>query len=107
MGSIRFEYGGKAYTLEYTRKTATALQMAGFDDSKLESQELVMIPLLFKYAFLAHHESISGAEIDDIYAHLTKKKELIMKIAEMYYSTVKTLTDEPEDSGKVEWTASW
>lgn len=106
MSTVNFEYGGTRYTLEYTRASATALQQAGFDDSKIGTQELVMIPLLFKYSFLEHHEGIKGSTIEDIYNHLTNKKPLVEALAKMYYEAVSTLTDEPEDSGKVEWTVS-
>lgn len=106
MSKVSFEYNGTRYTLEYTRDSARALQMAGFDDSKIGTQDLIMIPLLFKYAFLAHHESIKGAVIDEIFDHISNKKALIEALAKMYYETVATLTDEPEDSGKVEWTVS-
>lgn len=107
MSKISFEYKGTNYTLEYTRDSARALQLAGFDDSKIATQELVMIPLLFKYSFLEHHKNIRGAVIDEIFEHLTNKQPLMEKLAEMYYNTVSTLTDEPEDdSGKVEWTVS-
>ena len=106
MSKISFEYKGEKYTLEYTRDSATALQLAGFDDSKIGTQGLVMIPLLFKYAFMEHHPKVKGAVIDDIFEHIVNKDDLIGKLAEMYYTTVSSLADEPEDSGKVEWTVS-
>lgn len=106
MSKISFEYNGEKYTLEYTRDSARALQLAGFDDTKIRTQELVMIPLLFKYSFMEHHPKIKGAVIDEIFDRLINKDDLITKLAEMYYATVTSLADEPEDSGKVEWTVS-
>lgn len=103
---INFTYDGTNYTLEYTRRTARELQLAGFDDSKIDTQSLVMIPLLVKYAFKAHHANLRGEVIDTIYDSIGNKAEFIKKLAEMYYDTVATLADEPDNSGKVEWTVS-
>ena len=106
MSKISFEYKGVNYTLEYTRNSATALQRAGFDDEKIDTQGLIMLPMLFKYSFLEHHEGVKGALVDEIYDHLQNKKPLLEELYKMYIQTVATLTDEPEDSGKVEWTVS-
>ena len=106
MSTIKFEYDGVNYTLEYTRASAKALQMAGFDDDKLDTQSLVMLPMLFKYAFMAHHSDLTGEKIDKIFNNLTNRRQLLEELATMYYRAVNTLTDEPENSGKVEWTVS-
>lgn len=106
MAQINFEYDGFNYTLEYTRRSAQALQEAGFDDSKIDTMSLKMIPMLFRYAFRAHHRNMREEKIDEIYEKLGDKTELIKQLATMYYDAVATLADEPEDSGKVEWTVS-
>lgn len=106
MAQINFSFDGYPYTLEYTRRTAQALQEAGFDDSKIETQPLIMIPMLFKYSFMAHHRNMREEKIDEIYKKLGDKSGLIKQLGTMYYEAVSTLTDEPEDSGKVEWTVS-
>jgi len=46
--------------------------------------------------------------IDTIYSKLTKKEELIGKLAEMYNEPIMTLVEEPEESeGNLNWTATW
>ena len=106
MAQINFKFDGYDYTLEYTRKSAAALQAAGFDDNKIDTQPLVMIPMLFKFAFMAHHRNIRTELVDKIFNSIGNKEDLVRTLAEMYYAAVSTLADEPEDSGKVEWTVS-
>ena len=104
--TINFTREGYDYTLEYTRKSAQAIQERGFDDKELETKSLVMIPLLVKGAFMAHHRNMSEDKIWEIYKSIGNKVDFVTELLKMYYETVATLTDEPEDSGKVEWTVS-
>lgn len=46
---------GREYTLEFSRKTVTKVEAAGFDANKMDSAPMTMLPLLFWGAFLMHH----------------------------------------------------
>ena len=59
-------------------------------------------------AFLAHHRFVKEDVINNIYTKLTKKEDLIGKLAEMYNEPIMALVEEPEeDKGNVNWTATW
>lgn len=103
-----FTYGGKEYTLEYTRRTVTEMEKKGFIATEITEKPMSTLPALFAGAFLAHHRFEKQEVIDEIYSKLTKKEELIGKLAEMYNEPIMALVEEPEESkGNVSWTASW
>ena len=106
---IKIPYGGIEYRLTYTRRTVSMMEQNGFRISLLLEQPMTMIPQMFSGAFLANHRRVKQDVIDEIYAHLSHKDELISKLVDMYNDTISMLTDEPdeEESGKVEWAADW
>lgn len=105
---LHFNYEGKEYCLEYTRKSVASMERKGFVASDIESKPVTVLPALFAGAFLANHPFVKQEVIDEIYAKLTNKSELISKLAEMYNEPIMALIDEPEESaGNVDWTASW
>lgn len=105
---LNFTYKDKEYTLEFTRRTVTEMERKGFIASEVDSKPMSTLPALFEGAFLAHHRFEKKEVIDDIFAHMTQKDELIGKLAEMYNEPIMTLVEEPEDSkGNVSWVASW
>lgn len=103
-----FEFEGKEYTLEYTRRTVAEMEKKGFVASEITEKPMSTLPALFAGAFLAHHRFVKQDVIDTIFSKLTKKEELIGKLAEMYNEPILTLVEEPEEGkGNVNWTASW
>ena len=105
---LRFTYQNKEYCLEYTRKSVEAMERKGFVVSDIENKPVTVLPALFAGAFLANHRFEKQEVIDEIYAKMTNKSELIGKLAEMYNEPIAALIDEPEESaGNVDWTVSW
>lgn len=105
---LRFTYQDKEYCLEYTRKSVEAMERKGFVASDIENKPMTVLPALFAGAFLANHRFVKQDVIDEIFAKLTNKSELISKLAEMYNEPIMALVDEPDESvGNVDWTASW
>ena len=105
---MTFTFEGKEYTLEFTRRTVAEMERKGFIASEFEDKPMTCLPALFSGAFLAHHRFVKQETIDEIYAKLTNKAELIGKLAEMYNEPIATLTQEPDESeGNVTWTATW
>lgn len=104
--TIRINYDGIDYTLEYTRKTVSEMENAGFILAETREKPVTNIPLLFEGAFLAHHRHITKTMglAEKIYNSLTNRDELIKKLMDMYRDSVETLFDEPEPSEK---NASW
>lgn len=103
-----FEFEGKEYTLEYTRRTIAEMEKKGFVVSEIDNKPMTLLPAMFAGAFLAHHRFVKEDVINDIYSKLTKKEDLIGKLAEMYNEPIMALVEEPEeDKGNVNWTATW
>ena len=117
---LNFTYEGKDYTLEFTRRTVTEMERKGFIAADVEQKPMSTLPALFEGAFLAHHrfvkkearalrrERMKKEVIDEIFAKLGNKQELIGKLAEMYNEPILALVEEPEDTaGNVSWAANW
>lgn len=105
---LTFTYEGKDYTLEFTRRTVAEMEKKGFIASDITDKPMTTLPALFAGAFLAHHRFVKSDIIDNIYSKLTKKEDLIGKLAEMYNEPILTLVEEPEEAeGNLDWTATW
>ena len=103
-----FTFEDKEYTLEFNRRTVAEMEKKGFIASEITDKPMSTLPALFAGAFLAHHRFVKQDVIDKIYSKLTKKEDLISKLAEMYNEPIMTLVEEPEgDKGNVNWTATW
>ena len=89
-------------------RTVAEMEKKGFIASEITEKPMSNLPALFAGAFLAHHRFVKQDTIDTIYSKLTKKEELIGKLAEMYNEPIMTLVEEPEESkGNLNWTATW
>lgn len=99
------------YTLEYTRKTVEMMEKSGFVADDMERKPMTMLPALFAGAFLAHHRFVKRDVIDNIYARMNHKDELIAALAEMYNEPLLSLLDEPEQTeggeGNLSWKTGW
>lgn len=105
---LKFTYGDKEYTLEFTRRTVSEMERSGFVISEITEKPMSVLPALFEGAFLAHHRMVKKSTVNDIYAHMPNKQELIGKLGEMYNEPIAALMDEPEEAeGNVNWTANW
>lgn len=105
---LSFNHKGVDYCLEYTRKSVEMMEKSGFVASDIQSKPMTTLPALFAGAFLAHHRFVKQNVIDEIFARMTNKGELIGKLAEMYNEPIMTLIDEPDEAeGNLDWTASW
>ncbi|MDR0821699.1 MAG: DUF5055 domain-containing protein [Oscillospiraceae bacterium] len=105
---LSFNFEDKEYTLEFTRRTVTEMEKKGFVASDITDKPMTTLPALFAGAFLAHHRFVKEDVINDIYSKLTKKEDLIGKLAEMYNEPIMALVQEPEeDKGNVNWTVTW
>lgn len=105
---LNFTYDGKDYTLEFTRRTVAEMEKKGFIASDITEKPMTTLPALFAGAFLAHHRFVKEDIVNDIYSKLTKKEDLIGKLAEMYNEPILALVEEPEKAeGNLDWTATW
>lgn len=106
---LNFNYEGKEYCLEFTRRTVEMMERNGFVASDFRDKPMNTLPALFAGAFLANHRFVKQDVINAIYAKMTDKQELISKLAEMYNEPIAALVEEPEEGaeGNVSWTANW
>lgn len=106
--TINIAFEGVTYTLEFTRKSIKTMESRGFKISEFSDKPVTMLPALFAGAFLAHHRFVKQDVIEEIFARLKNKEELIDKLSEMYAEPLIALMDDPEeDEGNPEWGASW
>jgi hypothetical protein len=106
--TINFNFEGEDYTLEFTRNSVATLEKQGFNIGDISDKPLTTLPTLFAGAFFAHHRFIKREIIDRIFAKMTNKMDLVMRLAEMYNEPITALVDEPEESeGNLEWGANW
>jgi hypothetical protein len=105
---LNFKYNGTEYTLEFTRRTVEQMEREGFVADDIRTKPVTMLPTLFAGAFKAHHKFVKRETIDEIYAKMTNKGDLIGRLAEMYNEPIMALVDEPaESSENLTWTQSW
>lgn len=103
---IEFDYEGKHYTLEYCRKTVKMMEDAGFKLSDLVDRPMSFVPVLFAGAWRMHHPGQKQELIDEVYAALEDKRDMLEQLTDMFNEPYETLFEEPEDeSKKVAWTA--
>ena len=105
---LSFEYQGKEYCLEFTRKSVEKMERKGFKVSDIMEKPVTTLPTLFAGAFIAHHSNIKPELVDEIFLKMKGKDNLIEKLAEMYNEPIMALIDEPDEAeGNVDWTPSW
>lgn len=105
---LTFVYNDQEYVLEFTRRSVEMMEKQGFVADDIERKPMTVLPSLFAGAFLAHHRFTKRDVIDEIYAKLPNKMDLIGKLAEMYNEPLNALLEEPDEkSGNVNWTANW
>lgn len=102
---ITFEHDGKAYTLEYTLRTAGNANEDGFILDELGDKPALMIPKLVYWAFNRHHKGITRKQTEDIFSGIKAKSAFITALAEMYAEACNALVDDGEDeAGNANWT---
>lgn len=110
--TIRLEYDGTTYTLEFTRRSVRRMEEQGFRVQDVTDRPMSTLPALFQGAFLAHHPFIKPAVVDAIFDRIQHKEDFLMKLAEMYTEPLTALMGEPEESEGDEknvasWEANW
>lgn len=108
MKKIEFVYEAKPYTLEFNRASVERMERAGFVATDLTEKPLTALPDLFHGALQMHHKGITKERAKEMLDHFTDVRELIAKLAEMYYEPINTLIgDEADESKNVSWEANW
>lgn len=100
---VTIPYNGKKYTLEFTRRSAAALERSGFMVEDIYQKPFTTILRFFNAAFQANHKGLPQEKTDEIWDTLGKRDELLEALANMYVETMQTLMtkaeDDPENAG--------
>lgn len=106
--TIKLEYKGQEYTLEYTRKSIETMERQGFLINELGEKPMSTLPALFAGAFITHHRFLKRQLVDEIYNTIRDKDAFLQKLSEMYNEPLEALLGEPEeDEGNASWEANW
>lgn len=102
--ALIFTYKDNEYTLEFTRNTVMETERMGFNMDKLDSAPVTSLTLLFRGAFLAHHRTLTIAEVDDILTNIDKDG-LLSALGQLYMDAIKPLVENEENSkNAIKWT---
>ena len=113
--TMNFTIDGKAYTLSFTRATIIQTENMGFSLQKIYDQPVGMLDILWKGAFLAHHDTLTIGEVESLFEKIKKSSTdkdsnerlgLMDALIALYKAPVESLFDADEDNEKnvVEWT---
>lgn len=81
---IKFKFKGEQYILEYSAQSITEMERRGFNAYEIPEKTFTLLPDLFAGAFVANHPAIPRNVIDEIYAQIDDKAELLDNLCEMY-----------------------
>lgn len=103
--TINFTTDGKAYTLEFTRNTVIATENMGFSLGKIGDQPIGMLMILWRGAFLAHHDTLTLGEVEALFDKINKEG-LLDALVDLYKAPIDSLFDKDEENSKnaVAWT---
>lgn len=103
---ITFNFEGKDYCLEYTRKTVKQMEDRGFVASRFLEAPMSTLPELFAGAFLANHKYTDRKVIDAIYDKMKDKKALVGTLTTMYNEPIEALMSDGDEEGNgIAWTS--
>lgn len=101
---IKLTYGGIDYILEFDRMSIKMLEAAGFNYNEFLDKPMTNIELAFTGAFLKNHPKTKQTTIDEIYANLKNRTDLIAAISSMINDCYDSLLLDPEETeGNVTW----
>lgn len=96
---------GKKYTLSFTRETVAATERMGFDVREVYAKPINNTTLLWRGAFLAHHDTLTIAEVDKLFEDIDKNG-LLEALIELYTAPVESLFDEERSKNAIKWTVT-
>ena len=103
--TMNFTIDGKEYTLAYTRETVIATEKMGFKVADVVDKPIFSLTTLWRGAFLAHHDTLTIGEIDEIFKKI-EKKGLLDALIDLYKAPIESLFDEENSKNVVAWTVN-
>ena len=103
--TLNFTIDGKAYVLSFTRDSVIATENMGFRIAEISDKPMGSLTLLWRGAFLAHHDTLTIAEVDALLTKV-KKKGLLDALIDLYNAPIESLIDEENEKNAVSWTVN-
>ena len=101
--TLNFTVDGKDYNLTFTRATVMATERMGFNVADVTTKPITSLTYLWRGAFLAKHDTLTIAEVDEL---LTKvnTKGLLDALIDLYKAPIESLFDEDNSKNAAAWT---
>lgn len=103
--TLTFKDNGKEYKLAFTRESVIDTENAGFNINDVMDKPITSIIYLWRGAFLAHHPTLTIAEIDTLFEHI-EKNGLMDALLDLYRAPVESLFDEEHSKNAIKWTVN-
>ena len=103
--TLTFKDNGKEYKLAFTRETIMATENMGFNFNMVLDKPITALTLLWRGAFLEHHESLTLAEVDALFDKVSKEG-LLDALLDLYKAPVESLFDEENSKNAIKWTVN-
>lgn len=100
---IRIKYKGKEYNLGFSSSSIQEMERRGFDVCKIPEKTLTLLPDLFTGSFIKNHPTVSQEVIDEIYARIDDKSELLTALADMYTIAIDEYIAELKKGNGLKW----
>jgi hypothetical protein len=100
MQTIKLNFEGKSYTLEYTRKSVEIMSRQGFKLNDIADAPILAIPMLFQGAFIENHKNLRKSDTDRIFEAQNHKGELINALCEMYRAPLEALLEDYDEGAE-------
>ena len=103
--TLTFTDNGKEYKLAFTRESVIATENMGFNVNDILTKPIGSLTLLWRGAFLAHHDSLTIAEVDELFTRIGKEG-LLDALLDLYKAPVESLFDEENSKNAIKWTVN-
>ena len=103
--TLTFKDNGKEYKLAYTRETIIATEGMGFNINDVLAKPITALTYLWRGAFLEYHETLTIAEVDELFNRVSKDG-LLDALLDLYKAPVESLFDEENSKNAIKWTVN-
>ena len=100
---IRIKYKGKEYNLGFSSSSIQEMERRGFDVCEIPKKIFTILPDLFTGSFIKNHPTVSQEVIDEIYARIDDKSELLTALADLYTIAVEEYIAELKKGNGLKW----
>lgn len=103
--TLKFKADGKEYTLTFTRDTVMRTEDMGFNPAYIADKPLTSLTCLWRGAFLANHDTLTYAEMDELLDKIDKKG-LLDALLDLWSAPMNSLFDEENSKNAIKWTVT-